>query len=159
MPILCLGNLPLVLEWGIYTVHFVYRIRLSSFHWVLYRHLAQLPYSHNCTHCHNYNYYRIVKICHNCTHRSVMLQDCHNSAIIIITQNCTERLHFSGYCNVTACRVILIIVLRPQNRTPVCIPKSATFTFRPRVKQWGLCWLVSWPWHYEGYQMKAKEIS
>ena len=50
-------------------------------------------------------------------------------------------------------------VLQPHNRTPGCIPKSATFTFRPRVKQWDLCWLISWPWHYEGYQNKAKEIS
>ena len=52
-----------------------------------------------------------------------------------------------------------IWVLQPHNRTPGCIPKSATFTFKPRVKQWGLCWLISWAWHYEGYQNKAKEIS
>ena len=36
--------------------------------------------------------------------------------------------------------------------------ESATLTFRPRDKQRGLFWLVSWPWHFEEYQMKAKEI-
>ncbi len=37
-------------------------------------------------------------------------------------------------------------------------PKRASLTFRPCDKQLSLCWSILWPWHYEGYQMKANEL-
>ena len=46
----------------------------------------------------------------------------------------------------------------PDHVNAPIMPKRTTF--RLCHKQWGLCWLlISWPWHYEGYQNKAKEIS